>query len=169
MCPICHRPVVRGPSARPGGEMTHDGCVLRPCKPLAVCPPPPCPSSRIRRSATGYSPEPQPRSRGTAFGGSSPWDMKTHLPSIEALVASDHGVLDQELRWLAVREQAARVRALAERIECVAARPGSAEAPLVEELGRLGCRALEAAASMSKKVDAAPESGWRDVQSAARK
>jgi len=38
---------------------------------------------------------------------------------------------------------------------------------LIEELVRLGCRALEAAASMSKSVDPAPESGWSYLESSA--
>jgi hypothetical protein len=169
MCPICRRPVVRDPFALPGGELTHAGCGLRSSKPLAVCPPPPSQSSRIRRNTTVCSTERQPHSRGSTLGGSRYLRTKTHLPSVQALVATDDGLLDQELRCLAVREQAAAIRALAERIDCLATWRGSAEAraQLVEELARLGCRALEAAALMSKKVDPAPESGWSYLQSTA--
>lgn len=85
--------------------------------------------------------------------------MKPHLPSIQALGADDDRLLREELRCLAAREQASVVRALAERIECLApwGAGGPLRALLVEELARLGCRALEAAASMSETVDPAPQ------------
>jgi hypothetical protein len=87
--------------------------------------------------------------------------VKPHLPSIQALGAEDDRLLREELRCLAAREQAAAVRAIAERIECLApwGADRSLRAQLVEELARLGCRALEAAASMSETVDPAPQSG----------
>jgi hypothetical protein len=87
--------------------------------------------------------------------------MKTHLPSVQALGASDDRLLRDELRCLAVREQAALVRSLAEQVEHLGpwgAQP-SLRAQLVEELARLGCRALEVAAAMSEMTEPAPRSG----------
>lgn len=82
-----------------------------------------------------------------------------HLPSIRALDAEEDGLLRQELRCLAVREQAARVKAMAAELECLApwGATASRRQQLVEELARLGCRLLEAAAGLSEGVE--PQSG----------
>jgi hypothetical protein len=77
--------------------------------------------------------------------------MTIHLPSLQALDASDDRLLHEELRCLAVREQAAVVRALADHLEHFApsAAPAGLRGQLVEELARLGCRAFETAAALS--------------------
>jgi hypothetical protein len=87
--------------------------------------------------------------------------MKAHLPSVHALGAADDRLLHEELHCLAVREQVAVVRALAEHIEYLDPRGANTNlrAQLVEELARLGCQALEAAASMSETIVPAPRSG----------
>jgi len=62
---------------------------------------------------------------------------------------------------MAVREQVGVVRALADQVECLGlwgANEGL-RAQLVEELTRLGCRILEAAAELSGAIPPAPESG----------
>lgn len=86
--------------------------------------------------------------------------MKVHLPSIEALTAGDDRLLHQELGSLGVRRQTAVVRALLDQVECSpwSARDGL-RAQLVEELARLGCIILEAAASLSSTTEPAPISG----------
>jgi hypothetical protein len=91
--------------------------------------------------------------------------MSRHLPSVHALCAPEDGLLHQELRCLAVREQAALVRALAAELECLAPWGAtlSRRQQLVEELARLGCRLLEAAASLSEAVE--PQSGILPVDS----
>jgi hypothetical protein len=84
-----------------------------------------------------------------------------HLPSIDALVGPDDRLLGEQLRWLAIREQAAVVRALSDHLECLG--PGqpddSLRAQLVEELARLGCRIFEAAAALAGVTPPAPQSG----------
>lgn len=77
------------------------------------------------------------------------------LPSVEALEGHDDRLLREELRCLAVREQAAAVRDLIDRVEGLAPRGvhGSVRAQLVEELASLGCRILEAAASVCEPTD----------------
>jgi hypothetical protein len=91
--------------------------------------------------------------------------MRTHLPSIEALVAGDDRRLHEELSGLSVRKQTAVVRMLMDQLEVVS--PWSAvegvRAQLVEELARLGCLILQAAASMSSDVEPAPVSGTMRV------
>ncbi|HEX8795167.1 MAG TPA: hypothetical protein VF765_29670 [Polyangiaceae bacterium] len=75
------------------------------------------------------------------------------LPSLRALGAADDRLLDEELCLLATRRQIAVVRALADELErCV---QGShlletLRAQFVEELSRLGCSTLEAAAALAK-------------------
>jgi hypothetical protein len=77
------------------------------------------------------------------------------LPSVRALEGEDDRLLREELRCLAVREQAAAVRDLIDRVEGLAPRGvhGSLRAQLVEELASLGCRMLEVAACVSESVD----------------
>jgi hypothetical protein len=77
--------------------------------------------------------------------------MNSHLPSVQALWASDERVLQRELRCLAAREQASVVRSLAEQVEALApGGEGPLHARLVEELGLLGLRIVEVAASLSE-------------------
>lgn len=87
--------------------------------------------------------------------------MTVHLPSIQALTSGDDRLLHEELGGLAVRRQTAVVRALLDQVECLS--PWSAieglRAQLVEELARLGCMLLEAAASLSSTTEPAPASG----------
>lgn len=87
--------------------------------------------------------------------------MKAYLPSVRALDAPDDALLREELRCLAARQQAAVVRALADQLDRVS--PGQAAVnlreQLAEELARLGCRILEAAATLVEKIEPAPASG----------
>ncbi len=83
-----------------------------------------------------------------------------HLPSIRALDTSDDGLLRQELRYLAVRQQVAVVKALVDRLDGLdPAGTSCFSGELVQELARLGCTILETAAAMSKMTEPAPESG----------
>jgi hypothetical protein len=73
------------------------------------------------------------------------------LPSIAALTSNNDGPLTAELRLAELRAQLAVVRTLADHIEHLA-RPGDTEGlgeQLVEEMARLGCRVLEAAAALA--------------------
>jgi hypothetical protein len=78
---------------------------------------------------------------------------ETTLPSIEALRSSDERLLSYELCSIATRRQIALVRSIADALEhCMSERqrPGKViamRAQLAEEVARLGCRALEAAAA----------------------
>ncbi len=87
--------------------------------------------------------------------------MKVHLPSVEALTSGDDRLLHQELGGLAVRRQTAVVRALLDQMECLSALSAieGLRAQLVEELARLGCTILEAAATLSSQTEPAPASG----------
>jgi len=80
--------------------------------------------------------------------------MTAHaLPSLRALHAVDDRLLDQELRLLTTRRQIAVVRAIADELErCLQGGSvfESLRAQFVEELSRLGCRSLEAAAALAK-------------------
>ncbi len=89
--------------------------------------------------------------------------MNKHLPSVAALLADDDCVLHRELGGLAVRRQTAVVRMLLDQLESLSlvGEPGSLRAQLVEELGRLGCMVLEAAASVSETTAPEPASGTR--------
>ncbi len=76
-----------------------------------------------------------------------------NLPSIEALRSPDERLLSDELCSIALRRQIALVRSIADALEhCMLERqrPGrgiAMRAQLAEEVARLGCRALEAAAA----------------------
>lgn len=78
--------------------------------------------------------------------------MTLNLPSVEALEADNEDLLQEELGALAVRTQAAVVRALAERLECLPCASGGVRAQLVVELSRLGCRVLETAAALAARA-----------------
>jgi hypothetical protein len=86
--------------------------------------------------------------------------MPNARPSLIARYASDEGRLYEEVRVLAVREQAAIVRALADELEALApwGTTGTLRQQLVEELARLGCRILETAATLSRTAEAGPVS-----------
>jgi hypothetical protein len=74
------------------------------------------------------------------------------LPSIAALQSNSDEQLAGELRVAELREQLAVVRTLADQIEQLS-RPIDTESlyeQLVEEMARLGCRVLEAAAALAK-------------------
>jgi len=75
------------------------------------------------------------------------------LPSLRALDADDERLLDEELRLLATRRQIAVVRAIADELERCAHGGSILETlreQFIEELSRLGCRSLEAAAAIAK-------------------
>jgi len=75
------------------------------------------------------------------------------LPSLSALHADDGRLLDQELRLLATRRQIAVVRAIADELERCVRGSGVLETlreQFIEELSRLGCRSLEAAAALAR-------------------
>jgi hypothetical protein len=74
------------------------------------------------------------------------------LPSVATLESSDDGELTAELRLVRLRAQMAVVRTLTDHIEQLA-RAGDADGvswQLIEVIARLGCRLLEAAASMTR-------------------
>jgi hypothetical protein len=74
------------------------------------------------------------------------------LPSVATLESSDDGQLTAELRLARLLAQVAVVGALTDHIEQLA-RPGDADGvsgQLIEEMARLGCRLLEAAAWMTR-------------------
>jgi hypothetical protein len=75
------------------------------------------------------------------------------LPSLRALGAADDRLLDEELCLLATRRQIAVVRTIADELERCVQGNGLIEtlrAQFIEELSRLGCRTLEAAAALAK-------------------
>jgi hypothetical protein len=78
--------------------------------------------------------------------------MLPSLPTLAALESDDDVRLAAELRLGGLRSQLALVRTLADHIEHLA---GSQDADgldkqIVEEMARLGCRLLEAAASLTE-------------------
>jgi hypothetical protein len=78
--------------------------------------------------------------------------MPPHNPSLWSLGSDDDGQLVAGPRLARVRSQAAVLRTLVDRAEYLA-RPGEAcelDEQLVEEMARLGCRLLEAAASLAE-------------------
>jgi hypothetical protein len=74
-------------------------------------------------------------------------------------MSSDDRQLSEELSRVAARRQIALVRSLADALDdCLSASAGDDRAPamhaqLLEELARLGCRALEAAAAAVPRTD----------------
>jgi len=86
--------------------------------------------------------------------------MPALVPSLAAPESNDDGVLAAEHRLAGLRRQAAVVRTIADHVGELA-RPRDAEglrAQLVEEMARLGCRLLEAAAALSESPRR-PDSG----------
>jgi hypothetical protein len=97
--------------------------------------------------------------------------MLGHLPSLAALESNDDGPLAAELRLARLRSQAAVVRALADHVEHLS-RAADADvlgAQLVEEVARLGCRLLEAAASLPGSSRARRKRYFRTIRSRRRK
>jgi hypothetical protein len=86
--------------------------------------------------------------------------MPGHIPSLSSLEADDDRPLVAELRLARVRSQVALLRTLVDRAEYLAL-PGKThglDEQLVEEMARLGCRLLEAAALLAERPGA-DESG----------
>ena len=86
-----------------------------------------------------------------------------HLHPLRALTARDHRLLIHELHIRTTARQLAVIRTIADEFERSVRNgsPGAAlREQLVEELARLGCRSLEAAAEMTK-LDAGEEGGIR--------
>jgi hypothetical protein len=86
--------------------------------------------------------------------------MPEHIPSLSSLESDDDRPLVAELRLARVRWQVAVLRTLVDRAEYLA-RPGETngfDEQLVEDMARLGCRLLEAAALLAERPDS-DESG----------
>ena len=81
--------------------------------------------------------------------------MPTQTPAVAALESSQDGRLAAESRLVNLRSQVAVVRTLADQVEQLsrAADVDGLGAQMVEEVARLGCRLLEAAAALA---DASP-------------
>ena len=78
--------------------------------------------------------------------------MLTSMPSLSALESDDEDRLAAEVRLARLRSQLAVIRALADHIEHLA-RPQDTDGlgeQVVEEMACLGCRLLEAAASLTE-------------------
>lgn len=78
--------------------------------------------------------------------------MVVHVASPRAPEPNDDGRLAADPRLRRLRSQVAVIRALADEIE-VLARPKDADGlseQIIEEMARLGCRLLEAAASLAE-------------------
>jgi hypothetical protein len=78
--------------------------------------------------------------------------MPTQTPSIAALESRQDGPLAPEARLVNLRSQAAVVRTLADRADQLsrAADVDGLGAQMVEEMARLGCRLLDAAAALAR-------------------
>lgn len=83
----------------------------------------------------------------------------TRLPSLQALIDPDDDRLLADLRLMAARRQIATFRSIADELErCLDGRSEDPRAKvvgaqLVEEMARLGCRAMEAAAAVTTRAD----------------
>ena len=77
--------------------------------------------------------------------------MPTQIPSVAALESCHDGPLAAELRLVNLRSQAAVVRTLADQAEQLsrAEDVDGLGAQMVEEMARLGCRLLDAAAALA--------------------
>jgi hypothetical protein len=74
------------------------------------------------------------------------------IPSLATLESIDDDLLTAELRLVRLREQVAVVRTIADHVEHFA-EPQNADGfseQVLEEMARLGCRLLEAAAAMTR-------------------
>jgi hypothetical protein len=78
--------------------------------------------------------------------------MPAHVPSLAALTSDDDAGLSAELRLGQLRSQVAVIRTLADHVEHLA-RWGNVDGlreQIIEEMGRMGGRLLEAAAALSE-------------------
>jgi hypothetical protein len=77
--------------------------------------------------------------------------MPTQTPAVAALESSQDGPLAAEARRVNLRSQVAVVRTLADQVEQLsrAADVDGLGAQMVEEMARLGCRLLDAAAALA--------------------
>jgi hypothetical protein len=77
--------------------------------------------------------------------------MRAHIPSVETLESNDDDRLREDLQLARLRSQVAVVRTIADQVEHLAhARAAEGvRAQLAEEMARLGCHLLEAAASLA--------------------
>jgi hypothetical protein len=78
--------------------------------------------------------------------------MLALIPSLASLESNDDDLLATELWFVRLREQVAVVRTIADHIDHFA-EPGNADGlreQVLEEMTRLGCRLLEAAAAMTR-------------------
>jgi len=85
-----------------------------------------------------------------------------HLPSLQALEARDERLLRRELGVVALKQEVAVVRMLADELERdleTDLTAGSVRKQLADELLELGCRVLAAAAAMAKSGE-----GTREVE-----
>ncbi|HEY3820148.1 MAG TPA: hypothetical protein VGL81_23450 [Polyangiaceae bacterium] len=92
--------------------------------------------------------------------------LPEHLPSLRALSAGDDRILADELRILAARQQLAIVRTISDEMEwCLAHRVATngLREQLVEELARLGCRSVEAAAVLATPDPVYEQSGVHEL------
>jgi hypothetical protein len=78
--------------------------------------------------------------------------MVKHIPSLDVSRPDDDRWLDADLRLARLRSQLAAVRALSSRIDHLtsAEHAVSLGGQVIEEIARLGCRLLEAAASLTE-------------------
>ena len=86
-------------------------------------------------------------------------NKETQLPSLHALIDTGDERLLAELPLMTVRRQIATFRSIADELErCLDGgwedpRANAVGAQLLEEMARLGCRALEAAAAVTTRTD----------------
>jgi hypothetical protein len=83
------------------------------------------------------------------------WYMLTQILSVAALESSQDGPLAAEARLVNLRSQVAIVRTLADQVELLSRAPDvdGLGTQMVEEMARLACRLLDAAAALA---DASP-------------
>jgi hypothetical protein len=86
--------------------------------------------------------------------------MPVHIPSLAAHESNDDGLLAAAFRLARIRSQAAVVRALADQVEHLsrAADAEGVNSQIIEEMARLGCRLLEAAAAFVNAPDTIEDS-----------
>jgi hypothetical protein len=79
--------------------------------------------------------------------------MSAHMPSIHALESHDDALLNAELRLARLRSQVAVVRTITDHVERLAQPPEAdgLKGQLVEEMARLGCCLVEAAAALVER------------------
>jgi hypothetical protein len=87
--------------------------------------------------------------------------MLAHIPSLAAPEPTDDRPLAADPRLVRVRSQVAVIRTLADRADHLvrSGEAGEVSEQLVEEMARLGCQLLEAAASLTEKSPPSGDSG----------